>query len=170
MPLDQRVLDEILPQDTGESFPWLLEITHDSLSVPIRLTTSKGTYVSGFQNYVFSVTDDDGTREYFYCPFTVEPPSQGSPRAGKLVVWNVDQRIGRALRLCRTPPLVSLVCVLYNAPTVVVDGPFSDLLLRNVTVTAVVAEGDLLWEDITTIPWPSDRILPNKFKAVFLAL
>lgn len=167
MPLPQEYRDAAYRQETAEVFIWLLTIVHGMLDEPIRLTTAGGTWNETLNSYTF----DAGGETYICAAFEVEPPGQSEDEPqGRLMVPNVDQRIGAAIEEIDGPAVVTMSAVLESDPTIVIGGPFFDLRLQNVSGDAMQVQGDLLWPQLTTAPWPKDRISPRKFRAAFRAL
>ena len=156
--VDQRFRDAAYPADTSEAFVYLVEIDHPSLPVPIRLTTSeRDLELAGGEIYVAA-------------PFELEPPGQveDDPR-GRIVVPNVDQRIGAAINSISTPATVTITQVLESDPDVVVFS-FGELELQDVRGNAAAFEGALGYTHLATEPWPSDIIGPDKYRATFRVL
>jgi hypothetical protein len=162
MPIDQNFRDVAYPQETVEAFVFLLSISHDILPEFIRLTNSE--YDLQF------VLDDDTTVTFIAAPFELQPPGEieDDPR-GRLIIPNVDQRIGAAIDQISTPPSVRIRQVL-ESDTSIVFADYRGLKLQEIRGTAESFEGMLGWDPFSTEPWPMDIIGPNKFRAVFRVL
>ena len=155
--MSQDYRDAAYPQESVEAFVFLLEIDHADLDEPIRLTSSEN-------DLTFE------TNVYLAAPFELHPPGEveDDPR-GRLVVPNVDQRIGYAIDQISTPPTVRILQVL-ESDTSVVFAEFEGLKLQDVRGTAEAFDGRLGWDQMATEPWPLDIVGPDKYRAAFRLL
>jgi hypothetical protein len=142
-------------QETDEAFLILLTIDHDSLDVPIRVssdavdTNSRGNTFTAFP-FDLTLPDDDDNR---------------SPRA-RLVIDNVDRQIVLAVRALESAPTVLMEIVRAADPDTV-EARFADFRLTNVTYDARAVEGDLTVEDFTAEPFPAHVFSPSLFPGLF---
>lgn len=159
----QAFRDAAYPQETSEAFYYLIVIEQDELDDPIPLTDGAGTYDETLDCYILTV----GAIDYFSdIPFVIDPPGQSDEQpTGKLTVPNIDQRIGSAIESIHGPATVTVTAVLASDPTVIVGGPYEQLLLQNVHGDALSISGDLTWPQLTVEPWPKGRI-DVRFNAV----
>lgn len=155
MPVPQRFRDAAYPRDSDEATVFLIEIDHPDLDATIRLTDAAEDIVIGADTYVSA-------------PIEVIPPGQSEEEpTGRIRVPNVDQRIGEGLDLITSPALVTISAVLESDPSVVIGGPHSLLRLQNIEGDALVVQGELTRQPITTAAWPKNWIRPGKFRAAF---
>ena len=165
MTVSQEFRDAAYPQDSGEAFVFLLKIEHPDLEEPIRLTDSE------YDLVVADEGEGEGPVTYIAAPFQLEPPGQteDDPR-GRLIVPNVDRRIGEGIDLISTPATVSIRQVLESDPTLQAGDALENLLLQEVRGTAESFEGSLNWPQFATEPWPKEIISPDRYRAAFRIL
>jgi len=161
----QAFRDAAHPEEGGDPFIVLLVITADELDTPLRVTDAAGSWDDDLECDTLVVAG----ATYLCCPFELEPPGQSDqePR-GRLRVQNVDARIGEALEALRDPATVSVTIALESDPATAIDGPYEALRLRNVRVDAIAAEGDLVFDDFGTEPFPQEvldeRLVPGAYR------
>lgn len=133
MSLSSRAKDAIVAPQTGEVFLALLEITHSSLSEPIRVV-----------NNISNITHNGNT--YIAAAFKLKLPSQqdSNENTCSLTIDNVDRTIINAVRSINTPATVVAKIILADTPDVVEDGPY-EMSLRNVTYTVGSITGQLVY-------------------------
>lgn len=142
-------------RETAEVFVHLLEMSHPSLSDPIRVCDHTTDVVSGAMTYTafpFEITlaaDQDDT----------------APR-GRLKVCGVDQTITQAARQLSGPQMVvRLRLVRIDAPEITEIGPV-DFTLANVSYDAGTVEGELIFDDFLSEPYPAESVTPANFPAL----
>lgn len=158
----QAFRDVAYPQETGDDIILLILIEHDDLAGPIRLTNGAG-------------VEDPETGErsiaalgevWLAAGFEVDLPSVSDQApSARLVVPNVDQRIGEAVDLIATPATVTISAVIASAPDTIVGGPHRHLLLRDVTIDAMTVEGRLERPDLSRETWPYQWIRAGRYRA-----
>lgn len=132
----------------------LLEITHASIATPIRVTDNGEDIVHNGDTYTAF-------------PFTIELPADNDQLpVARLTLANVDGRIGEAVEAINTPPTVSIKLVLASTPNNV-ELEFSGFEMRSIKINAVAVEAELYQVSVTSEPWPSLRVTPAKFPAIF---
>lgn len=132
----------------------LLTITHPDLSDDIRVTDNGEDITSGGNKFISF-------------PFSIELPTDNEQMpVARLTIANVDGSIGKAIDLIRTPPSVKMQVVLVNSPNTI-ELEFSGFKMINVTRNAVSVEADIILQNIGTEPWPSIRVIPSRFPALF---
>jgi hypothetical protein len=153
--VSSRFRSALFAQETAEVFLVLLEIHHEELVDPIRLSSD-------------SVNTTSNGQLYIAYPFEIglpDDPAEGIPRA-KLRVDNVHRSIVEAVRRISTPPKVHMLVVLADNPDVV-EVSFPHFLLTNVQYDAETVSGDLTLESLEAEPYPGDSFLPSTFPGIF---
>jgi len=147
--------EAINAQETDEAFLILLEIDHDELSEPIRVTSDGVNTVSNGETYIaypfdLSLPDD---------------PEQGVSVA-QLTIDNVHRVIVESLRAISTAPKVTIRVVLGSNPDVV-EAEFPNFELQQVQYDAMTVTGQLTLRTFFQEPYPGDAFLPSTFPGVF---
>ncbi len=141
--------------ETAEVFLILLTLNHESLSVPIRVTSDS-----------IETTSRENTFVAF--PFELVLPDDqdnASPRA-KLVIDNIDRQIVQAIRTMSSAPKVLIEIVRAESPDTV-EAQFVDFKLTDVFYDAHHVEGVLTIEDFTAEPFPAATFSPSLFPGLF---
>lgn len=159
--ISQSLRNELEASSSSDYIVLLLEITHSTLSTPIRVAND-------LVDYYFN------GNAYVGYPFMLEIMSDDDrPPRGRLSIQNVDQRIGEAVRGITTPLGIQLTALAqsdYAAPidglrspvgTPTVEYVAAGLLLREVSVDAIAVQGELTTYDISSEPWPAVRSTPD---------
>ena len=135
-----------------------MTINNAELADPIYIAKSRTDVVSRSNTYVG-------------VPFAVDLPQEREGEAPRvqLGVGNVSQIITSAIRTITNAADTKLEVVLASNPDVVEAGPF-DFTLKDVEVDALVARGDLSYEDLLNEPSPGDLISPSTFPGTFRAI
>ena len=164
MPVPQSFRNAAYPEETDEIFGVLLVLENSALEEPIRLTDMYGPENPTYDAEGITV----GGEFYFTAPIEVYPPGQSDEEPeGKLIVPNVDQRIGQGLDQITDALIATVTIVLQSDPTVVMGGPHQLLQVRNVRGDALSIEGDLTRPFLVQERWPKEWIHPGKFRAAF---
>lgn len=142
-------------QETGEAFLVLIEIDHDDLTTPIRVTSDGVDTVSNGNTYTAY-------------PFEISLPDdqEGSVSAAKLTIDNIDRVIVEAIRSISTAPTVTISVVLGSDPDTV-EATFPNYEFRQIEYDAMTVSGDLSLKTFMSEPYPGDAFLPSTFPGVF---
>lgn len=133
-------------QHRQEQFCCLLTVTGD-MPEPIRLVSDVVALVSRGNTYVA-------------LPFGWQPPSEGETQtAGRIVIQNVDKRIGEAVRAARGPLSCALEVVIRAEPDTVLRA-FSRLLMVNGEVNGAQASFTIIGQRHANSAWPGIRATP----------
>jgi hypothetical protein len=132
----------------------LLEISHETLSDPIRLVCNR-------------VNIMHNSEEYIGFPFEIILPDakESAPPSAKLRIDNVSREIGQAIRLISTPPLVTIIVVRQETLDVV-EAQFSGMYLTNVSYDAMTVEADLQFEDLNRETFPAYSFSPANYRGI----
>lgn len=154
-----------LEEPRSDDYPViLLEISHESLSNPIRVA-----------NDVVSYSYQNNTYIGFPFEFEIVGDSEQVPR-GQLRIQNVDQRISDAVLSLTTPPRVDLlIFASSDFSETLVDGvrpsietdPVPEysarhLIFGNITVDVVAIAGEIKSFDMSNEPWPAPRTTADR--------
>lgn len=154
MTLSAPALAAAFAQETGEAYLFILEISHPSLSEPIRITNNHEAVVSNGNTYT-------------PLNFEIDIPDQGEDVPNVTVkIDNVDRVIVDNIRAINSPPTFSLSVVLSSTPDIIEAGPF-EMRLSDVEYDAFVVSGRLMFEDILTEPYPAGSFNPPSFPGLF---
>lgn len=131
------------------------------------LTDGIGEFDDDLNCYTLTV----GGQPYICGPIDIIEPgeSEEDPR-GKIIVPNVDSRIGNALEQIHSRPTVNVTIVLGSDPYAIIGGPYDGLELHNVEGDGLEVQGDISWPILRNEPWPKDTVRPSKYRAAFRAL
>jgi hypothetical protein len=145
----------VYAQETAQAFIVLIEITHATLSVPIRIC-------SGGQNIT------SNTHEFIFYPFELNLPDESteSVPTATLTVDNVDRQIIAALRALDSPPAVRIMVVLSSTPNTV-EADFPVFKFTEITYDALTITGTISIEDFLLEPFPGDSFVPSLFPGLF---
>lgn len=144
----------------------LVEITHPSLSDPIRVV-----------NDTVNFTYDSKTWTAFPYDITVLSDDENPPTAS-LSLQNVDAAIGEAVQACETPPRMRLLIldsadfnlavsprVPVGTPSIQYDAP--NLFLANVKFDLINVEAQIVGWDYLQRTWPGIRATQNRLPGLF---
>lgn len=139
-----------------------LEITHSSLSAPIRVVSDTGTENGVPVNWQY------GGNNYQAFPFelTILTDTDDPPR-GELTIANINQTVGEAIRDLQSPPSLTLTIIptsefntsvnprvpLEATPSVIYSAP--GLTLREIEADAIAIRGVIVSIDDTAEPYPA---------------
>lgn len=154
--LPANILQALLAPQTGECLILLLTLTHPSLPAPIRVCNDGKDVISGGQRFIAF-------------PFQIPPPDELDetvPRV-QLRIDNVDQQIVTAIRTCvGEAPQVTLEVIAASDPDAVLLGPYR-FRLRDARWNATTVEGELVYRDMLTEPWPAPLMTPSRLPGIF---
>jgi|AntRauTorcE11897_2_1112592.scaffolds.fasta_scaffold01057_4 hypothetical protein len=153
--LSSAALKAIYSSETDEIFLILLTLDHDSLEMPIRVTSD-------------AVPTRSREQDYIAFPFDLVLPDQTesrSPRA-RLTIDNVSREILMTLRQLQSPPRVRMEIIRYADPDHV-EAVFPDFTLTNLRYNAMTIQGDLTIEDFAAEPYPAGIFSPAGFPGLF---
>jgi hypothetical protein len=165
----QDLRDAAYPQESGEAAAYLVVIEHELLDEPIRLTDilQEGMWDDDLETWVIEVDSET----YYWLPFEiVEPNASEDAPLGKIMMPNIDTRIGAAIESITGAANITITVVLRSDPTVLLADPFELMEIRNVRGDAMEVSADIAWPSLTKEPWPQDWMRPSKFGAAFRAL
>lgn len=142
-------------RETGEVWAFLIEINHETLTVPFRFTNNNEAIISGGETFT-------------PFPFDVGLPDSETEQLPQvnLTIDAVDQSIAAALRAISTPPSVTLRLVMASQPDTI-EAIVEDLQWRGVGGDVRVIEGTLTAEDILGTAYPARRFTPDLFPALY---
>jgi hypothetical protein len=141
----------------------LLEITHPSLAIPIRVANDVVAYVYE-------------SNTYLGFPFEFELLGDGTqvPR-GRIRIQNVDRQIGEAVLELISPPELTITILassdftqaLSDGKRMPIDTPIveyqaSHLVFGNISVDALSISGEIVSFDMGTEPWPAVRTTADR--------
>lgn len=154
-PLSAAAVTAAGAQRTDQAFLTLLAIEHEALPEPLRFTSDAVETVHAGEVYV-------------PCPFSLTLPEERDdrPPTVRMVIDNVARAVIATLRSIPTAPTLTLTIVLGSTPDVVEAGPFV-FTLRSATYDANAIVGELGYEEILDLPYPSDTFTPNLFPGLF---
>lgn len=142
-------------QETDKVFIILLEISHASLSVPLRIAGNSKDITSNsnvFVAYPFQITLPKEDEE--------EAPSIG------IQIDNVDRVIISTLRGLTLLPTAKIQIIRADAPDVI-EVEFTDFELKSVGYDSLVVNGTLTLEPFLFEPYPAEKFTPNDFPGLF---
>lgn len=157
--LSVTALAAMYARETGEAALWLLRLTHENLSTPIRVVndwqglTSNGAAYSPF-------------------PFEITMPEQveGRQPVVQLKIDAVDQTLIEQIRTVVDPIHAVAELVLASEPDTVLAAFGTDALpltWRNITWDLGVIEGELRGPEIFDNVYPKDAFTPDLFPGLF---
>ncbi|WP_333822866.1 DUF1833 family protein [Pinisolibacter sp.] len=163
----QAFRDAAYPEAGSTDVVLLLLLEHDDLDAPIRLTNAAGTEDTTSGSWIVTALGET----WLAAAIEVDLPSVSdqAPRA-RLVIPNVDQRIGEAIDGISTPATVTIWAVLDSDPDTIVGGPHGHLILRDVRVDAMTVEGSLERADLSRETWPRQWIRPGRYLAAMRSI
>lgn len=144
-----------LSQYTDQVWLFLLEISHDDISEPIRLVGSREDVVSNGETYTAF-------------PFEITLPTDDGETISdiKLSISNIDRAITQTIRSLDTPPEITTFIVLASSPDIIEVGPFV-MTLREVKSDAFVVSGSLRWENLLDQAYPGYSFTAPNFPGMF---
>ena len=142
-------------QETSEAFLVLIEIDHDSLSEPIRLSSDAVNTVSNGNTYV----------AYPFDLVLPDDPEEGVSK-GRLIIDNVHRDIIQFVRNLPSAPKVTIRIVLASNPDVI-EAEFPNFELVNIQYDALTVSGDLSIRSFMSEPYPGDSFTPSLFPGLF---
>jgi Domain of unknown function (DUF1833) len=144
---------------TNEYLVVLLEITHASLAIPIRVA-----------NDIVSYVYNGGT--YLGFPFEIELVGdvEKVPR-GRIRIQNVDRRVGEAIRELTSSPNLTITILASSdfdtavaadgtrsaIGTPIVEYQANHLIFGNISIDAMAISGEIISYDFSNEPWPAVR-------------
>lgn len=152
--LSSPARDQIYAQHRDDPFLVLLTIAHPDLDDDIRVVANNETVTSR-------------GKEFVGYPFEVSLPSDNeeTPK-GTLTISNVSKRIGYALDVIQSPPILTFELVLASQPDDV-ELAYTDFEMTDVTWDARNVKASfsqtVFWDE----PWPRMRVTPQDFPGLF---
>lgn len=153
--LSSTAISALYAQETGEVFVVLLTISHEALTQPIYVCSDAVNTVSRgitFISFPFELQLPDSTGE--------------GPSVARLTIDNVSEEIESNLRKITSPPSVTIEIVRAAEPDLV-ETSFPGFILANVKADAAQVQADLVMEDLSIEPFPSDNFVPSLFPGLF---
>lgn len=145
----------MLAQETGACPIVLLEISHASMTAPLRITSAGADVVSGGETYVF-------------LPFEIELPADTDDTLPQVTlrIDNVGREMGETIRTLPGAPIVRIAIVLSEAPDVL-EVPWMEFRLTSAEVDAATVAGTLSWESLLSEPACCDAYTPVSHPGLF---
>lgn len=162
--LSSTLVEEVFAQEMSEVVVALIEITHDDLSEPIRVSSDPTqTLTNGSKG---TVHNGD---EYVQFPFEVTLPEQSDNliTRAKLKIDNTSREILLAVRQAfNEPPQVSIKIVLASDPDTL-EIEIGGLNLNNVKASAFSVEADLEPQILQSEKYPYNTFNQADFPGIF---
>lgn len=154
-PVNERVWDGLLAQQTDQAYLILLRLMHPALAEPIRITSDRVHTTSRGALYVA-------------CPLDIHlPPDQERENAKVTVrISNVDREIVASLRAISEPATIEMEVVESATPDLVEAGPF-EFQLSSAQYDALWVSGTLTYEPKMRNAWPALFYDPATTPGVF---
>lgn len=146
----------------------LIEITHDELDAPIRLSTDNTERLSADPLYYGTRSSWRGanpiTDPYLWVVASVLLPSdqEDTPAGATLVLDNLDWNIAELLRSFRTPAHFAMAVVLASSPDLA-EAEWQDLLLTSAEISAGEILLTISREEIELEYFPAGRMTRRQF-------
>lgn len=141
-------------QYTDKVWLMLLEITHATLTTPIRVVNNNEDIVSNGNTYLKAAFD---------MPLPDEIDESPSVQ---IVIDNVDRLIVDSARSISSPATVTLSVVLADTPNVIEAGPFLMQLVR-VSYDKLKVTGTLIYEDILNDQFPAQTFNTARYPGIY---
>lgn len=160
-------------QATDDVYVALIEITHPSLDVPIRLSTDNTERLSTDPLYYGTRSSwrgaDPLTQPYLWVVASALLPSDqdDAPAAGTLILDNLDADLVRVVRSITDMASISLAVVMASTPSLI-EAEFTDLQIRSADIDAAEISLSFSREEIELEHFPSGRMSRNRFPGLFL--
>lgn len=146
--------EAVFAQQTGEVFLFLLELDHESYSVPVRVV-----------NDYNDITSNGNLYTAF--PFQVVLPKNSEEISkATLIIDNVSRELIASVRSIDTGLSASLSLVLASSPDTIEAGPFN-FTLTNVMYNAMTIRGELNYENILSQQYPKETFTPQNHPGLF---
>jgi len=140
---------------TDKVFLTLITINHADLGSPLRFVNDNVQIVSNSNTFL---------------PFPFEialPPAVADELVvASLRIDNIDRGITSTLRTITSAPTVTIEVVLSNDADNRQLGPLT-FTWRVASFDAFTVEGELLFEELLSEPYPGDRVTPSTFPSVY---
>lgn len=156
--------------DSDDPLVFLLEITHPSLSTPIRVSSDTTEFI---QLHEESKEPIYGTRHdgevYYALPFRITLPDQpqgSDPIKANVTVDNVDREYVAAIRNMDSAATFRVKTVFASSPNAV-QQTFPDLRITSATYSATTIDAELGPDDYRAEPVPSLNVYPSGFPGLF---
>lgn len=145
---------DMFASESDEGLLVLLTISHDDLAAPIRVVNN-------------NVAIESRSNEFIGFPFEIALPSDDpdSPARAQLVIDNVSNEIGEAVRSITTAPTV-LIEVVRTDDFDTLELSYPPLTLANVRLDASQVTGDIIAEDLIIEPYPAGTFAPSAFPSM----
>lgn len=129
-----NMVEAITAPETSEVFLYLLEITHEDLTTPLRVVNNYENIVSNGNTYL-------GTS------FSFTPPTMnnGTMTPAKLTIDNTDRRITEIIRSITSAAIVNASVIMVSDPDTIEFGPL-ELTLKDVQYNVDTVVGTLYKE------------------------
>lgn len=150
-------------RSVDEVFILLVTITHESLSIPIRICNDTRDMLESGYRGVLSQGE-----EFTYIPFDIKLPNleQDTIPTSKLSCDNISREITKAIQAITTPPEVRMQIALSSDPDTI-EYDIEGFVLNNVNWDVLVIEGDLTVEYFMSEPYPAPEFTPSRFPGLF---
>ena len=156
----------VYAQSTSEIPVLLVTISHDNLSVPIRVSTDNA------DTFDVDGTETRGTvsngENFIFYPMQITLPddSEESVTSANLVIDNIDRTIMQEIRQMTDSPTVTMQLVLASSPDVV-EAEFDNFKFDSISADALTITGQLSLGHFHREPFPGTSMLPSNFAGLF---
>lgn len=165
--LSSEFLRGAFAQETGICPVFLLTITHDGLTQPIRVSSDPTVRLQETATDVIYGTRSRGN-DFVFFPFRLTLPTDedDGPQNMQLSLDNVTREYMSILRSISGPPSVTTEIVLSESPDLV-EATWPEYLLTEVKYDALTITGTLMLETLYREPFPALAFSPGYFPALF---
>ncbi len=160
-----RFRNAIYAQETDEVPIALLTVTHESLSIPIYISSDPTTRLS--DEPLLYGTESRGN-QYIYLPFefTLPDDASDSPPRVQLTMDNIDRTLVAMLRSFVTPPTLKMEIILASDPDLVeITVPVLDM--SDATIDDHAISTTLVADPLINEPHPAGQFTPGSFPGLF---
>lgn len=166
----QQWREWVQANDADDPLVFLVEISHPSLSEPIRVSSDMTTFLGMEPELKEPIYGTVCNGVKFYAQpfsFTVpDTPGDSSTTKASFSLQNVSQEYTAAVRNLTSAPRFRCTMVLASSPDTVQQS-LPDMWLTDITLDASTISGELSPADFRTEPWPKLKFYPSGFQGLF---
>lgn len=155
--------------ETGRVLIALMTITHDSLAVPIYISSDPTQRLTEYTTdaEVIYGTVSRGIN-FIFLPVRIKLPDDSVDGPGEMTleIDNVHRQYTETIRSISSPPKFNVELVMDDAPDVV-DASWPEFLMTNVRYDASLITATLKLEMLEREPFPSGSFSPSYFPGLF---